>query len=119
MASVRTWFRQIGAIPIALMLCLMTLAPSFDGLICQNEAVPAVAEVGAAAPVASADHGGPGHAGDGDVCIHGHCHHAAVYVPVALVATSEPVFQEGRRLIIRTAVATSDRHFMLERPPRV
>jgi hypothetical protein len=111
----------MGAALSALILAMLVLGPTVDSFICQGEAgvTPASTEnVGDVAIQHSNDHGS-GKVLDGlDVCIHGHCHHGAPYVPTNPVVARGPIAELTQHALHRVQVATSDPHFGLIRPPR-
>ena len=119
MARTSPWWRKVGMALAALVLTVLTLGPSLDGLLCRDEG--SVSAVAAELPVAVAsDHGETGPADEGPgVCLHGHCHHAAPYVPAALAASDvDPNLAAVAHPLPRARVPTSDPKFGLIRPPR-
>jgi hypothetical protein len=104
----------------ALVLTVLTLGPGLDGLLCKDEgSLSAAAADMPAAQVSSADgHSEPADEGAG-VCVHGHCHHAAPYVPTSPEAAETPQDLLGvAHPPPRDRVPTSDPKFGLMRPPR-
>lgn len=120
MARTSPWWRKVGMALAALVLTVLTLGPSLDGLLCRDEG--SLGAVAAEMPVAAlaADHTDPRPLDEGPgICVHGHCHHSAPYVPATppggelsapLLAVAHP--------FVRDRVPTSDPKFGLIRPPR-
>jgi hypothetical protein len=103
----------------ALVLTALTLGPGLDGLLCRDEG--GLSAVAAASPTAeAADSGHSGGADEGaDICVHGHCHHSAPYVPAALAAVETPGhLTDDAHLLARARIPTSDPKFSVMRPPR-
>lgn len=121
MAGLSTWWHRVGRVVAALVLTVLTLGPSIDGLICKDEG-GAIAAAGAftVASVQDVDQSNASHERDGlGACVHGHCHHAAPFVPVDAIASDvAPKSPHGRYRLAADAVPTSDAHFGLIRPPR-
>jgi hypothetical protein len=104
----------------ALVLTVLTFGPGLDGLLCKDEGSlsAAAAEQPLAAAVADLPH--PEAPGDGvGICVHGHCHHAAPYVPISPDAAESPEdLTSATHPLLRRRVDTSDPKFGLIRPPR-
>ena len=119
MARTSPWWRKVGMALAALVLTVLTLGPSLDGLVCRDEG--SLSAVAAELPVAAAAADvapepldeGPG------ICVHGHCHHSAPYVPATPPASelSAPLLAVAHPFV-RDRVPTSDPKFGLIRPPR-
>lgn len=120
MARTSPGWRKIRTALAALVLTLLTLGPSLDGVICRDEgglsAAAGMTTVVHAMPV----QGAAPHSDDGPgLCVHGHCHHGAAYAPMAAPAADAPggpigVAGSPRRERVRTA----NPQFGLMRPPR-
>lgn len=122
MARNSSWWRKIGTALAALVLTVLTFGPSLDDLVCRNEGGPAAMAAQSAPMTITAEHhdAGVGIDGFGDICLHGHCHHAAAYVPVLPMASETPAFVLSvASRPVRSRVPTSDPQFGLLRPPRV
>lgn len=119
MARTSPWWRRLSAALAALVLTVLTFGPGLDMIVCHDEGSlsAAAAEL---VPVAVGDDVAPGgHSDDGaGVCIHGHCHHPAPYVPATLLTAEAPSVSEGEHDWLRVTVPTSDLQFELKRPPR-
>ena len=114
------WWRKVGMVLAALVLTVLTLGPGLDGRICRDEG--SLSAVAAELPVAAApaDDAGPPPLDEGrGICIHGHCHHSAPYVPATLAAgeLSAPLLAVAHPFV-RNRVPISDPKFGLIRPPR-
>src|SRR3546814_16475416 len=120
MVACPTWWRRLGGALAALVLTVLTFGPSLDSFICHDEIrAPAAAAAGAIVTVQPVSTDSAGHVQDGlGVCIHGHCHHGAAYVPVQLPTADGPAVHPSRRRWAREQVATSNPHFELLQPPR-
>lgn len=121
MARNSPWWRKIGTALAALVLTVLTFGPSLDDLVCRNEGGLAATAVQTAQVTVAAEHhdAGPGIDGFGDVCLHGHCHHAATYVSTLPAATETPDYVLAvTHRPVRSRVPTSDPQFGLLRPPR-
>ena len=117
MARTPPWWRKIGMALAALVLAVLTLGPGLDGLVCRDEG-GAVAAAPIAAEAASDGHSGSADQG-ADICVHGHCHHSAPYVPSALASVETRDHLTGdAHLLARARIPTSDPKFGLMRPPR-
>lgn len=105
----------------ALVLSVLTLGPGLDGLLCKDEgslSAAAAAEMPAAQISPSDGHSGPTDEAAG-VCMHGHCHHAAPYVPTSTAAAENLQDLTGVvHPLPRARAPTSDPKFGLRRPPR-
>ena len=53
-----------------------------------------------------------------DVCVHGHCHHFAPFVPAQNVADVGLALHRIKQDVERDSVRKTDLHFGLKRPPR-
>lgn len=116
------WWRKIGTALAALVLTVLTFGPSLDDLVCRNEGglIAAAAETAQMAVTTEHHDAGVGIDGFGDICLHGHCHHAAAYVPVSPTANEMPAYVLSvAHRPVRSRVPTSDPQFGLLRPPRV
>lgn len=103
----------------ALVLTVLTFGPGLDSLICHDEGSPSVAAAEMPVGDAASDEKPVGHTDDGGgVCIHGHCHHPAPYVPATQMAAQAPSVADGQHEWLRVAVPTSNLQFGLKRPPR-
>lgn len=121
MARNSPWWRKIGTALAALVLTVLTFGPSLDDLVCRNEDGLAAAAAQTEQLTVAAEHHdtGAGIDGLGDVCLHGHCHHATAYVPVSPTASDTPTYVVSvARRPVRGRVPTSDPQFGLLRPPR-
>lgn len=123
MAGRMTWWRKLGGLLAALVVAVFTMGPGLDTLICGGDGgINAVAAV----QTASADHTASVEDGHGQpsqdqslgVCMHGHCHHGALYVPDTLPTAEAPLAVPNGHDLVRATGTTSDRHFQLKRPPR-
>lgn len=120
MAGASTWARSLRGMIAALLLAVLTLGPSVDALICGDEAgaAAAAAEVQTvivqATPDTPDDHG----SGMSDVCIHGHCHHYAPFVPILGAGEQATIEPSAQHDWWQTTIRKSDPHFGLKRPPR-
>lgn len=120
MARSSPWWRKVGMALAALVLTVLTLGPSLDGLLCKDEgSLSAAAAEMPTTQISSADgHSQPADEGAG-VCVHGHCHHAAPYVSAAPAAAERPRDLTGvAHPLPRDRAPTSDPKFGLMRPPR-
>ncbi|MCR5880080.1 hypothetical protein [Phenylobacterium sp. J367] len=104
----------------ALVLTVLTLGPGLDGLLCRDEG--SLSAVAAEMPIAdaAADHLDPRPLDERPgICVHGHCHHSAPYVPATPPASelSAPLLAVAHPFV-RDRVPTSDPKFGLIRPPR-
>jgi len=120
MARTSPWWRKVGMALAALVLTVLTLGPGLDGLICRDEG--SLSAVAAELPLAAApaDDAGPAPLDERPgICVHGHCHHSAPYVPATPAASelSAPL-QAVAHPFVRDRVPTSDPKFGLIRPPR-
>lgn len=123
MTGLTAWWGEMGRLLAAQCLAVAALAvlglgPAVDAAVCQGEAPTAAAHL-------DADHAGAaqaepehGHADGADACAHGHCHHAAPYVPTAVLAASAPSAARGRVSLADASVRVAGRQFGLDRPPR-
>lgn len=104
----------------ALVLTVLTLGPSLDTFVCKDEGgLSAAAAEFTVAVVQDNDHSGAGDERTGlGTCIHGHCHHAAAYVPAESGETSARTTLEARHRVMTEALPTSALRFGLKRPPR-
>jgi hypothetical protein len=104
----------------ALVLTVLTLGPGLDNLLCRDEGGLSAMAAEAPAPAVSPDDGHSELTDEGvGVCVHGHCHHAAPYVPASPAAAENP--QDLLSIAHpppRDRVPTSDPKFGLMRPPR-
>ena len=119
MARTSPWWRKVGMALAALVLTVLTLGPSLDGFLCRDEG--SIGAVAAELPVAVAsDYGDAGPAEEGPgICLHGHCHHAAPYVPATPAASDVNTHLAAvAHPLLRGRVPTSDPKFGLIRPPR-
>ena len=114
-----TGWRLLGRLLAALVLTVLTLGPSLDRIICRDDARLSAAAA-AAEPVAveNAREVQDSHDDDLGTCIHGHCHHAAPYVPADNIAPVGPVAATERHEYAPESIRTSDLQFGLKRPPR-
>lgn len=115
------WTGAVRWLVAAMFVAVLSLSPTIDSLLCGNDL-----SVGSAAAAESIvlgdqaitfpqdDHG----TAATDVCVHGHCHHFAPFVPAQDVATVGLHLQRFRQDLDRDAVPKSDLHFGLKRPPR-
>lgn len=104
----------------ALVLAVLTLGPGLDGLLCKDEGrIGAASAELPATQVSSVDgHSDPPDGGPG-VCAHGHCHHAAPYVPASPAAAEDPLDLLGpAHALPRYRAPRPDPTFGLRRPPR-
>ena len=87
MARTSPWWRKVGMALAALVLTVLTLGPGLDGLLCRDDG--SFSAVAAELPVAAAaDKIDPGPLDEGPgVCVHGHCHHSAPFVPATPAAS--------------------------------
>jgi len=120
MARTSPWWRKVGMALAALVLTVLTLGPGLDGLICRDEG--SLSAVAAELPLAAspADDAGPAPLDERPgICVHGHCHHSAPYVPATLAAgeLSAPLLAVAHPFV-RNRVPISDPKFGLIRPPR-
>jgi hypothetical protein len=126
--GLRTYWRRVGGFTAVLVAFALMFAPVAEAAVCGREAPPAalqiVDDVTAAAEVAVAApdaHGSasPSAGDDLGFCQHGHCHHAAPYLPtlvsdvVAHPAVSTPAVKLANQHPRSRAASR------LERPPRV
>jgi len=119
MTARSTWWRRLGGPWVALVLAVLALGPSLDGLICHDEGRPASSSSSAAVVAAQdVDQPSPAHDDGLGPCVHGHCHHAAPYVPVDAVVAEAAVSPRTRYALAPNAAPTFDLHFELKRPPR-
>lgn len=119
MAGTSTLWRQLRTALAALVLTVLTFGPSLDALICHDEGPLSAAAAEMPSLSGDADQAPADHSGEGaGVCVHGHCHHAAPYVPAALPAAETPLVTASPHALMRVAVPTSDLKFGLKRPPR-
>jgi len=118
MAGRSTWWRRLGATLAALALVVLTFGPSLDSLLCHDEAglqAAAAEQTVASNPDAEAEH--PAADGSG-LCVHGHCHHAAPFLPADAVRSAEPASHLARHTWARATLPSSAPKFGLKRPPR-
>lgn len=121
MASFSTWTRAVRWLAVALLVAVLSLGPSVDALVCGNDGslsaaaaeAPTVAGQSFAAP--EDQHQGSDIA---DVCIHGHCHHYAPFVPLNGDGDFLAKGIRSQHDLERGDIRTSDPHFGLKRPPR-
>lgn len=118
MASLGRSRRGFGLVFAALLIVVLALAPSLDKLVCREDAQAPLAA--ASSVVANAggdlldDHSQPG----ADICIHGHCHHGAPFMPAPVGELAVLRAKPDRHELILSRIAVSDRKFDLDRPPR-
>lgn len=113
-AGLTAW-RRFGAAFAALVLAVLALGPSLDGVLCAGDAPSAVqVAVSLGSPGADAhDHERT------DGCAHGHCHHGAPQAPEPAVAPAAPLAYAAARLTpAKDAASPAGRQFDLMRPPR-
>jgi len=110
--------RGLGPVLAALLVMMLALAPSLDKLVCREDAQASSAAASSVVAKAGGDLLGDHGTTDADICIHGHCHHGGPFVsaPVGELAALDAL--PDRHELILSRVATSDRKFDLERPPR-
>lgn len=120
MASPSAWSGALRWLAAALLVAVLSLGPSVDSLICGNDlsSGAAAAEIttsaGQTVTAPLDDHG----SAPADVCIHGHCHHFAPFVPIEGVGGVGADLPSAKHVLGRTAVRKTDPHFGLKRPPR-
>lgn len=120
MTSPSAWSGALRWLAAALLVAVLSLGPSVDSLICGNDLgsgavaaeVPTQADQAVTAPLD--DHS----SAPADVCIHGHCHHFAPFVPIEGVSGVGADLPSAKHVLGRSAVRKTDPHFGLKRPPR-
>ena len=128
MTGLRTLWRRLGGLTAVLMAFAVMFAPVAEAAVCADE-MPAVAaehvhtDASAAsdAPATVSDDNGrslPDLGGDRGVCQHGHCHHAAPYLPILIAEVAAPAVNGASVDRLRTQHARSHTTSRLERPPR-
>lgn len=109
------------------MAFAVMFAPVADAAVCADEMpVAAAAHLHGDAPgtmdaaAVSNDDGSalPDKGGDLGVCQHGHCHHAAPYLPILSAEVALPAVGSLPVDLLRTQHARSHTASRLERPPR-
>lgn len=127
MTGLRTLWRRLGGFTAVLMAFAVMFAPVAEAAVCADEtpaAASAHADGGAAAAEAAAavsgDHGStaPDVGGDLGLCQHGHCHHAAPYLPSLLTEVALPPAAASPIDRLQSQLVRSHRASRLERPPR-
>lgn len=121
MAVLATWWRRVGGVLAAAVLCVMIAAPIAQAAVCADEPAVAVASLDVAgAAVASPDLGNDADPCEdgGCVCIHCHSHHAGAYTPVALTDAQGPAVVCGRHRLAEGPSPPSSLTFGFKRPPR-
>ena len=115
------WTGAVRWLVAALFVAVLSLSPTIDSLLCGNDL-----SVGSAAAAESIvlgdqaitfpqdDHG----TAATDVCVHGHCHHFAPFVPAQNVADVGLALHRIKQDVERDSVRKTDLHFGLKRPPR-
>lgn len=128
MTGLRTLWRRIGGFTAVLMAFAVMFAPVAEAAVCADETPAATSEhaygVAAAASEAGAavsgDHGStaPDMGGDLGLCQHGHCHHAAPYLPTLLTDVAVPATGASPVDRLQSPLVRSHKASRLERPPR-
>jgi len=125
----RTLVRRIAGLLAAAMMCAMTFGPIVEAAECATEAPVAAEQTLSQDPEASAVVSGASHGyeaptgdlGDGGLgtCQHGHCHHAAPFLPILSATLTKQATGDSPVLPLRNQHARSRAPAPLERPPRV
>ena len=110
------------------MALAVMFAPVAEAAVCADEMPVAAAEhvhgnapaTADAAAAVSSDNGRslPDLGGDLGICQHGHCHHAAPYLPILIAEVTAPGVNALPVDRLRTQHARSHTTSRLERPPR-
>ena len=111
------------------MAFAVMFAPVADAAVCADEAPAvaaekhndgAVATPSEAAVAIGGEHGGgaPSPGGDLGLCQHGHCHHAAPYLPILGMEVAAPTIGAEPVTRLTTQHVQSHTGSRLERPPR-
>lgn len=121
MAGSAGWTGAVRWLVAAMFVAVLSLSPTVDALICGDDL--SVGSAAAAEAIALGDQAITGPHDDRetaatDVCVHGHCHHFAPFVPAQDVADVGLALQLIKQDVGRDAVPKSDLHFGLKRPPR-
>ena len=111
------------------MAFALMFAPVAEAAVCADETPAATAEhvqgdgaaPSKAAPAADTEDGRtlPDLGGDPGFCQHGHCHHAAPYLPILVTEVAVPATSSGPVARLQTQHLRSHTASRLERPPRV
>lgn len=119
MSGVTQWWRKTGGLFAALLVAALVFTPVLDAFICQGEAqAGAASQIIAATEAASHDQGGAHDTDSDGHCLHGHCHHAAPYVPSVTEAGAVLRVAAASHVPTQDLVSTSSLQFGLKRPPR-
>lgn len=120
MANPLAWSGAVRWLVAALLVAVLSLGPSVDALVCGDDlgmnaaAAETTILAGQSVNTPADDHG----SAPADVCIHGHCHHFAPFVPIDDPTVMASDLPSANHVLGRSVVRKTDPQFGLKRPPR-